>query len=109
MNLSNRLRYNVNVPLILKGVNVKILSNLKYLGITLDNQLTFGEHVIDVYKKIAKNCGILHRLSHNAPKRILVCLYYALIYPHLTYCNPIWGGEGEVHLNKLLLIQKKSS
>ena len=109
INFSTRTEpYNVNVPLILNGINVKFSNSVKYLGITLDNKLTFGDHVIDINKKIAKNCGILYRLSHNAPKRILVCLYYALIYPYLTYCNPIWGGASDVHLNKLLLIQKKT-
>ena len=100
--------FKVNVPLILNGINVKFSNSVKYSGTTLDSRLTFEDDVIDINKKIAKNCGFLYRLSHSAPKRILVCLYYALTYPYLTDCNPSWGGASEVHSNKLLLIQKKT-
>ena len=34
-------------------------------------------------------------------------IYYTLIYPYLIYCNLVWGGAASVHLNKLLLLQKK--
>ena len=81
--------YKVSVPSIMNGINVKFSNSVKYLAITLENKLRYGEHIIETNNEITKICGILYRLSHDAPKRILVCLYYALIDPCLTYCNPI--------------------
>ena len=58
--------------------------------------------------KISKNIGILHRISTSAPKTILIKLYYALVYPYLTYCNAIWGAASENNLKKILLLQKRA-
>ena len=39
---------------------------------------------------------------------ILKRLYYAFIYPNLTFCNLVWGNAASTHLNKLFLLQKKA-
>ena len=41
------------------------------------------------------------------PESILVDLYYRFVYPYLLYCNLVWGGCVQAHINDLLLIQKK--
>ena len=33
-------------------------------------------------------------------------LYYSLVYPHLQYCNVIWGCAPISYINKILLLQK---
>ena len=35
-------------------------------------------------------------------------LYHAYIYPHLTYCMPIWGGGHSTYVNKAAVLQKKA-
>ena len=34
-------------------------------------------------------------------------LYYTLVYPHLSYCNILWGNTHFTYLNRLFLLQKK--
>ena len=34
-------------------------------------------------------------------------LYYTLVYPHLIYCNNVWGGAGICLTNDLFIAQKK--
>ena len=34
-------------------------------------------------------------------------LYYSLVYPHLTYGIEVWGSADDLHLNRLLILQKK--
>ncbi len=41
------------------------------------------------------------------PTEILRTMYYAHIYPHLQYCNPIWANTQATHLNCINLTHKK--
>lgn len=80
---------------------------VKYLGVTLDDDLSFKEHINNLCSRVAKNIGVLYRVSHYVPIDVILKMYYALIYPYLTYCVLVWGGSGETQLNKLLILQKK--
>ena len=92
----------------INNISLQFSDRIKYLGIIIDCGLTFRYHVDKVCSSVSKTIGVLYRLSANVPKPILFKLYYALIYPYLIYCNIIWGGCSEVHLNKILLFQKKA-
>ena len=58
--------------------------------------------------KISKGLGILVRLRHCLPSRILVNLYYTLVHPYFDYCNIIWATGSRTSLNNLFLLQKKA-
>ena len=34
-------------------------------------------------------------------------IYFSYVYPHLIYCLAIWGNAAKIHVNKLLILQKK--
>ena len=50
---------------------------------------------------------MLHSISNCAPESNLVDLYYSLVYPHLIYGILLWGGFVKVHLQPLIVAQKK--
>jgi len=79
----------------------------KYLGVMLDDRLTFAGHIDLVCSKVSRAVGVLYRLSHFVPKNILLSLYYSLVFPYLLYCNIVWGGACNSSLTKLFLLQKR--
>ena len=94
--------------IILNNTPLEYVSFVKYLGIYIDKKLSFSKHIEEVCGKISKSIGIMYRVSSFCPKNILMKLYYALIYPYLIYCNIIWGGAYPSHINKILLLQKRT-
>ena len=42
------------------------------------------------------------------PSTSLLTLYYALIYPYLTYCNLIWASTYVTNLQRIYLLQKRA-
>ena len=105
---TSRLHTNSFMPSI--GIGQNILERVfctKYLGVTLDHRLNFSQHVKDVCSKISKTSGIFYRLKFYVPTKILITLYYSLVYPYFIYCILVWGKTSQVHLNKLTLIQKR--
>ena len=65
-------------------------------------------HINEISNKIAKNVGILSRIAYLLPQSVKLNLYYALIYPYLSYCNLIWAMTYPSRLIRLVIIQKRA-
>ena len=87
--------------------NLERVYSTKYLGVILDHRLNFSQHIESVCTKISKTIGIFYRLKFYVPMNILITLYYSLVYPYFIYCILVWGKTSQIHLNKLILIQKR--
>ena len=77
------------------------VSTVKFLGIILDENLTFNDHVINVTTKISKSVGVMRRLHCQLPADVMVKLYYSLVYSHLTYALLAWGSSGRTNAAKI--------
>ena len=64
-------------------------------------QLTLKTHISEISLKIAKNIGVIHRIARLLPQSIKLSLYYALVYPYLSYCNLIWAINYPSRLTRL--------
>ena len=73
------------------------VSTVKFLGVTLDENLTFNDHVKNVTTKISKSVGVMRRL----PADVMVKLYYCLMYSHLTDALLAWGRSGRTNAAKI--------
>ena len=92
-------------------VNSQIINEIcetKFLGVIVDNKLCWDAHINQISQKISKSVSILKMLKHTFPTSALKTLYHSLIYPYFNYCNLIWGGAANTHLEPLILLQKKS-
>ena len=70
--------------------NVSQASSQKHLGLTLDNRLTFDEHLTNVSNKISKTIGLLRKLQNILPRPALLTPYKCFIRPHLDYGDIIY-------------------
>ena len=75
----------------------------RYLGVYLDDSLSWSAHIDYTSNKISKTNGMLQRLKHILPIQILTTLYNSLINPYLHYCILTWGTNYE----RFLILQKR--
>ena len=108
INFSNKNPVENLLPLTMNNSVIYFSDRVRYLGVIIDKNLSFKHHIDHICTKISKTLGIMYKMSNVSPKHILLKLYYALIYPYLLYCNVIWGGTSDQHLNKILLLQKRA-
>ena len=73
------------------GCQIRRVKSVKYLGLIVDDTLTWDEHVDYISTKISKNIGIIKRVRTFLPQHSLLTLYRTLIEPYLRYCNTVWG------------------
>ena len=79
------------------SINVKIdeqiikpSPDLKLLGATLDDELSFSSHLSDICKKESKKVSVIARLRFMIPREAKLQLYKSAILPNLTYCHLMW-------------------
>ena len=93
----------INVQQI-NGTQIERVESFNFLGIMLDENLTWKSNIEMVAKKISKVTGILYRLKNIFPENVLFVLYNSLIVSYINYGLLLWG----VHVYKLEHLQKKS-
>ena len=80
----------------------------KFLGVTIDEHLSWKYHVNDIACKISRVIGVLNRLKGFLPLHILVNLYNTMILPHITYCIIVWGKCAKYLLQRIHILQKRA-
>ena len=96
------------LPVIVNNYPIQRVSQVKFLGIIIDEHLTWLPHILLVKNKIAKIIGVIKRLKNTLPMNSLRALYNALLLPHLNYGAIVWAGGYKTPLQKILILQKKA-
>ena len=73
-----------------------------------DQHLEWKTEVNFIAAKISKSVGLLYKAKYYLPSKSLLTLYYALIYPYLTYCNLIWASTYVINLERIYLLQNRA-
>ena len=79
----------------------------KFLGVYLDEYLSFDTHCSLICNKLAKSNFIISRVKNILPAHSLKNLCFALVHPHLLYCLPIFSCTTKKNLTKIFKMQKK--
>ena len=78
------------VPIKLKDNNIQSKTNIKPLGIKLDNRLNFDPHIADLCKKAATQLNVLKRLKSFIGLEERKTLVESFIYSNFNYCPLVW-------------------
>ena len=87
--------------------NIECKSYIKYLGIYIDEHLQWEPQIQHVNNESAKNVGIINKLRHYFDLHKLKQLYYAPVYPNLSYGLASWAAAYQTRLNKICKKQNK--
>ena len=80
---------------------------VKFLGVLLNENLSWKPHINHIRKKISKSIRIIYRARFNLSPSTKLSLYYSLIYPYLNYCNIVWSTTYVTNLRRILILQKR--
>ena len=86
---------------------IERVSTVKFLGVVIDDKLSWGPHIKLVAVKLSKGLGILYRVRYCVPASVLRIIYDSLIYPYLTYCTLVWGGAYPSLKKTIVVLQNK--
>ena len=100
-----------NIPLKLpnltfNGVEIKRESSIKFLGVMIDENITWRKHIELVENKMSKLIGILYRASPYLDRKSLKSIYFSFIHSYVNYCNIAWASTAKTKLSSILKKQK---
>ena len=78
------------------------------LGITLDQNLQWCEHTLNVSKKISSQIFQLNCIKTYLNEHTRKMFYFAYIQPHFDYCSSIWSHCAATHLKHIFSLQRRA-
>ena len=78
------------------------ITNTKFLGMTVDENLAWKPHIENVCKLCSRNLGVLNKVKYFLPKNSLYQLYCSVILPYLSYEILLWGNASTQYMTKVL-------
>ena len=76
-------------------------NSIHILGMTIDNRLSFDNHVSVICTKIIKPFNVMLRFRQLINKETLLKLYKAFILQHFYYCSSVWHFCGARNADKV--------
>ena len=78
---------------------------VKDLGVILDKNLTFNEHIIKTVSSCVSALGQISRVKHAFRKDTLITIINSLVFSKLYYCSSVWANTTDTNIKKLQGIQ----
>ena len=81
--------------------------NVNYLGVVLDEFLSWDAHVNQLFKNLAQTNGILSKLRHYVPQKTCISVYFSLFYSFILYGSLAWQFTSKTNPNTVFILQKE--
>ena len=106
MIFSSKNKAHPNVCINIDGESISENSKTKFLGVIIDNNLCWKDHILYISGKIAREIGVIIYRKYLM-KDYVVTLYYSFVYPYLINCNHVWGLACKPYMKTFVLLQKR--
>ena len=81
----------------------------KDLGVSIDNRLTFDEHITNVTNKANSIMGVIRRSFSHMDVPVFRQLFRSLVRPHLEYAQPVWSPYKRGQILQLEQVQRRAT
>ena len=106
-NNNNNPDNNNSLTLILGQNTIKQVSETKFLGVNIDDKLSWQSHVKYLNTKLKCEIGKLNGIRNLIPSELYKNLYHTLFESHLSYGITAWGGISKSAIEPIFITQKK--
>lgn len=90
-----------NITVMIDNVSVVNVKSTGFLGVLIDENLSWKRYVSLTTSKIAKNNGLISHL-------VSLSLYYSMIYPFISYSNIAWASTHQTKLQPIMRLQTRA-
>lgn len=92
----------------INGDVIDYVSEIKYLGVYLDPQLSFSSHIDYLCKKLGKKIGFFNRIASCLSQWSKMLIYNTIILPHFNYCSSLLISCTKNDIDRLQIQQNKA-
>ena len=93
----------------INGHSVDRVRTHRYLGVEINDTLTWHSQIDQIVKKVSAGLAILKRARALVPRDTFINMYNALVVPYFDYCSPVWGCIGKCQSERLQKLQNRAA
>jgi hypothetical protein len=97
--------YNVNTQINYEQKCFTSATEIKFLGLIIDDTLSWKQHIEQVVNKMSSACYVLRTMKHILPHDTLRVIYFAHIHSIIKYGIIFWGSSS--YAQKVFILQNK--
>jgi hypothetical protein len=105
LEFGTKIYYNVNTQIKCGQKWITNTTEIKFLGLTIDDTLSWKQHIEQVVNKMCTACYALRNIKHIVSVDTLRVIYFAHIHSIISCGIIFWGSSS--YANKVFILQKK--
>ena len=91
------------------SVELEQVQSHKLLGVIIDTQLNFNEHIDNLCKKLTQRIAVLKKIRRHLPLDQRILYYNTMIKQTMMYGSSVWVSTSVDNLNKVFRLQKRAA
>ena len=88
---------------------VEQVGSQKLLGIRIDKELNYNEHIDNLCMEVSQITGVLNKIKCNLPIREWKLNYNAMIRPLMLYGSRVWSSTLYNNIDRVYKLQKQAA
>ena len=103
---NKKLLYDLVIKL--DGKRLQPVHSIKYLGLQIDETLSFQKHLTSLSRKLSRSNSMLAKIRHFVPPDTLKSIYHSIFASHMSYGCIVWGQKGNPNCHKIYSLQNSA-
>ena len=96
-----------NIEININGTKIERKTEARFLGVIIDEKLTWSHHIAAVRLKMIRYVGIMYKIKNKIPLKARLQIYHSFVQSHLNYCSLVWGFAAKSLIESLFSKQKQ--
>ena len=96
------------VPFLISSKKIEHTDEARFLGVIVDENLTWAKHISTLRTKMARYIGIMYKLKRMLPLKTRIQIYQSFVQSHINYCSLVWGFCAKSHIETIFRAQKRA-
>ena len=109
MQLTNKRINKIEASYTLEGMVLENVDSIKYLGVTITNDLKWNTHINNICTKANRTLGFLRRNLFSCPQDVKEAAYKGLVRPVLEYGSSVWDPHTKCLQEELEKVQNRAA
>ena len=109
MQLTNKHLNKIQASYTLEGTVLENVDNIKYLGVTITNDLEWNTHISNICTKANRTFGFLRRTLFSCPQNVKEAAYKGMVRPILKYGSSVWIPHPDKLQKELEKVQNRAA
>ena len=105
MQLTNKHLNKIQASYTLEGTVLENVDNIKYLGVTITNDLKWNTHISNICTKANRTLGFFRRTLFSCPQNVKEAAYKGMVRPILEYGSSVWDPHPDKLQEELEKVQ----